>query len=115
MPRFAAIMLVAPIVRFNAFAIFLTPCLSFAIDFNNRKSSLVHVRRITFFFLAISVPFFGTGFYHGAFGWQSAPSNWQVKLSKDTAYGELRFLVGAISKQRSSSIWRAKSSAIAFR
>jgi hypothetical protein len=60
-PRFAAITLVAPGVRFSALAIFLTPCLSLAIDFNVRKSSLVHARRTTFFFFAISVPFLRTG------------------------------------------------------
>jgi len=32
-PRFAAITLVAPIVRFNALAIFVAPCLSLAIGF----------------------------------------------------------------------------------
>jgi hypothetical protein len=63
-PCFAAITLVAPTVRFNALAIFLTPCLSRAIDFNNRKSSLVQRRRTTFFFLAISVPFLEPGLYH---------------------------------------------------
>ena len=60
-PRFAAITLVAPGERFNALAIFVTPCLSLAIDFNNRRSSLVHVRRIRFFFFGISVPFLRTG------------------------------------------------------
>src|SRR5216684_8744887 len=49
-PRLAAITLVAPGERFNAFAIFVTPCLSLAIDFNNLRSSLVHDRRIRFFF-----------------------------------------------------------------
>jgi len=53
----AAITLVAPGERFNAFAIFVTPCLSLAIDFNNLRSSLVHDRRIRFFFFGISVPF----------------------------------------------------------
>jgi hypothetical protein len=60
-PRFAAITLVAPTVRFNAFEILVTPALAFAIVFSVRTSSLDHVRRPTFFFLAISVPFFGTG------------------------------------------------------
>jgi hypothetical protein len=51
--------LVAPGERFNALAILVTPFLSRAIDFNNRRSSLVHARLTTlFFFLAISVPFF---------------------------------------------------------
>jgi hypothetical protein len=36
MPRFAAITLVAPTVRFNALAIFLVPFFSFAIVFNVR-------------------------------------------------------------------------------
>jgi hypothetical protein len=48
-PRFAAMTLVAPIVRFNAVAILVTPCLSFAIDFNVRRSSLVHGRPTAFF------------------------------------------------------------------
>jgi hypothetical protein len=47
-PRFAAIVVVAPGVRFNALAIFLTPFLSFAINFNVRTSSLVQARRTTF-------------------------------------------------------------------
>jgi hypothetical protein len=51
-PRFAAIILVALGERFNALAIFLTPFLAFAIDFNVRRSSLVH--RTTFLFLAKS-------------------------------------------------------------
>jgi len=64
-PRFAAITVVAPGVRFNALAIFFTPCLSFAIDFNSRRSSLVHERLTTFLFLAILAPFREPGFYHG--------------------------------------------------
>jgi hypothetical protein len=59
--RFAGITLVAPGERFNAFAILVTSCLSLAIDFNNRRSSLVHVRRISFFF-GIPVPFLRIGF-----------------------------------------------------
>jgi hypothetical protein len=55
--RFTAITLVAPGVRFNALAIFRTPCLFFAIDLNVRRSSLVHGRLTTFFFLAMTVPF----------------------------------------------------------
>jgi hypothetical protein len=51
-PRFAAITLVAPIERFNALAILVTPCLSLAIVFNVRTSSFDHARRTTFFFLA---------------------------------------------------------------
>ncbi len=51
-PSFAALTVVAPGVRFRALAILATPFLSFAMDFNRRRSSLVHVRRITFFFLA---------------------------------------------------------------
>jgi hypothetical protein len=47
---------VAPGVRFNALAIFLTPALAFAIDFNVRRSSFVHERRTTVFFLAIVTP-----------------------------------------------------------
>jgi hypothetical protein len=66
MPRFAAITLVAPGERFNALAILATPCLSLAIVFNVRTSSFDHARLTTFFFLAISVPFFeNRGLYHG--------------------------------------------------
>jgi hypothetical protein len=54
-PRFTAMTLVAPGERFNALAIFLTPCLSLAMAFNVRRSSLVHARRTTFFlFLAFT-------------------------------------------------------------
>jgi hypothetical protein len=63
-PRFAAITLVAPRVRFNALAILATPAFAFAIVFNVRTSSLDHARRITFFFFGISVPFVRTGLYH---------------------------------------------------
>jgi hypothetical protein len=56
--------LVAPGERFNALAILVTPFLSRAIDFNNRRSSLVHARRATFFFLAIIAPDVGAAFYH---------------------------------------------------
>jgi hypothetical protein len=52
-PSFDALTIVAPIVRFNALAIFATPFLSFAIDLNVRTSSFDHARRTTFFFLAI--------------------------------------------------------------
>jgi hypothetical protein len=57
-PRFAAMFVVALTVRFKALAIFFTPFLSFAIVFNVRKSSLVHARLTSLFFLAISIPFF---------------------------------------------------------
>jgi hypothetical protein len=54
--------LVAPIERFNALAILVTPFLSLAIVFNVRTSSFDHARRITFFFLAnFDSLFFGTG------------------------------------------------------
>jgi uncharacterized protein len=56
-PRLTAITVVAPRERRNALAIFLTPFLSRAIDFNNRKSSLVQ-RRGTIF-LAILAPSVG--------------------------------------------------------
>jgi hypothetical protein len=56
-PRLTAITVVAPGERRNALAIFLTPFLSRAIDFNNRKSSLVQ-RRGTIF-LAILAPSVG--------------------------------------------------------
>jgi hypothetical protein len=55
-PRFAAMTAVAPGERFNALAIFLTPRLSFAIDFKSFRSFLDHARRIAFFFLAILAP-----------------------------------------------------------
>jgi hypothetical protein len=48
--RFTAIARVVPSVRFKALAIFVTPCLSLAIDFNVRKSSLVHGRLIILLF-----------------------------------------------------------------
>jgi hypothetical protein len=59
-PRLTAIAWVARGVRFKVLAIFFTPCLSFAIDFNVRKSSFVHARRTTFFFFAISGSFLRT-------------------------------------------------------
>jgi hypothetical protein len=57
-PSFAAFTPVAPGVRFNALAIFLTPIFCFASDFNSRTSFLVHSRLTTFFFaiLAMSAP-----------------------------------------------------------
>jgi hypothetical protein len=66
-PPLRAITLIAAGERFNALAILATPFLSRASDFNNRRSSLVQRRRTTLFFLAISVPLFEPGFYHGAF------------------------------------------------
>src|SRR6202022_4689035 len=65
-PSFAAFTPVAPGVRFNAFAIFLTPIFCFASDFNSRTSFLVHSRLTTFFFafLAMSAPVVEPGFYH---------------------------------------------------
>jgi HK97 family phage prohead protease len=56
-PRLTAITVVAPRERRNALAIFLTPFLSRAIDFSNRRSSLVQ-RRGTIF-LAILAPSVG--------------------------------------------------------
>jgi hypothetical protein len=44
--------LVAPIERFNALAILVTPFFSLAIVFNVRTSSFDHARRIAVFFLA---------------------------------------------------------------
>src|ERR1700756_1241158 len=41
-PSFAAITLVAPGERFNAFEIFVTPTFFFASDFNSRTSAAVH-------------------------------------------------------------------------
>jgi hypothetical protein len=60
-PRFAAITVVAPTVRFNALAIFLGPFFSRASDFNNRRSSLVQGRLAGFFFF-ISAPFVSRAF-----------------------------------------------------
>jgi hypothetical protein len=57
-PRFTAMTLVAPGVRFNALAIFATPFLSLAIDFIKRRSSLVHARLTIFFILANVGSFF---------------------------------------------------------
>jgi hypothetical protein len=51
-PRFAAIAVVAPGVRFNALAILATPFFSLAIVFNVRTSSFDHARRTTFFLTA---------------------------------------------------------------
>jgi hypothetical protein len=61
-PSFAAITLVAPGERLNAFEIFFTPTLVFASDFNSRTSDAVHVR-LTVFFLAIRSSFFEPGLY----------------------------------------------------
>ncbi|WP_346015843.1 hypothetical protein [Bradyrhizobium sp. 180] len=45
--------IVAPVVRFSAFAILVTPAFCFASDFSNFKSSFDHARRTVFFvFLA---------------------------------------------------------------
>jgi hypothetical protein len=52
-PNLLAMTVVAPGVRFNAFAIFLTPTFCFAIGFIVRTSSFDHERRTVFFaFLA---------------------------------------------------------------
>jgi len=48
-PSFAAITLVAPGVRFSAFAIFVTPDFPLAIAFIVRTSSFVHARRTALF------------------------------------------------------------------
>jgi hypothetical protein len=63
-PSFAAFTPVAPGVRFNALAIFLTPIFCFASDFNSRTSFLVRSRLTTFFFafLAMSAPVVEPGF-----------------------------------------------------
>jgi hypothetical protein len=60
-PRFAAMTVVAPCERFNAFAIFVTPFFSLAIVFNVRTSSFDHARRTTFFFFGITLPIFDWG------------------------------------------------------
>ena len=59
-PSFAAITLVAPGVRFSAFAILVTPDLALAIVFIVLISSFVHARRTTFFAFAILTPFRAT-------------------------------------------------------
>jgi hypothetical protein len=52
-PSLAAITVVAPGVRFNAFAIFVTPSFAFAIVFIWRFSPAVHARRTLFLAFAI--------------------------------------------------------------
>jgi hypothetical protein len=61
-PNVCALTVVAPIVRFNALDIFVTPTFLRASDFSSRTSDGVHAR-LTDFFLAISVsvPFVRTG------------------------------------------------------
>jgi hypothetical protein len=59
---------VAPAVRFNVFAILVTPDFAFAIVFIVRTSSLVHTRRIAFLAFGIRSPNrtgAAQGFYHG--------------------------------------------------
>jgi hypothetical protein len=51
---------VAPIVRFNDFAILATPAFDLAIVFSARTSSFDHARRTTFFFLTNFDSFFET-------------------------------------------------------
>jgi hypothetical protein len=113
-PSFAALTLVAPGERFNALAIFLTPCLSFAIDFNNFRSSLVHARLTTFLFLAISVPFFGAGLL----SWLTQFAirrRLRGNSTLEKSYLRVCFFgTDSTNVQRSSSIWRAKSKAFAF-
>jgi hypothetical protein len=77
-PSWCALTAVAPIVRFNAFEIFVTPVFFLASDFSSRTSDEVQARRTIFFFLAISVPFCEPGFYHVTIIWQCAasPSAW---------------------------------------
>jgi hypothetical protein len=55
-PSWWAFTAVAPIVRFNAFDILVTPVFFFASDFNSRTSDDVQARR-TIFLVAIYVPF----------------------------------------------------------
>jgi hypothetical protein len=58
---------IAPGVRFNAFAILATPDFAFAIVFIVRTSSFVHARRTTFLAFAILSPNRNEaepGFYH---------------------------------------------------
>jgi hypothetical protein len=63
-PSSCALTAVAPTVRFKAFEILATPIFFFASAFSSRTSDAVQAR-LTIFFLAISVPFLRTGFYHG--------------------------------------------------
>ena len=74
-PSFAAITLVAPGVRFNAFAILVTPDFAFAIVFIVRTSSFVHARRTTFLAFAILSPnrtgIEPTASYHDCLNWRS--------------------------------------------
>jgi hypothetical protein len=66
-PRFAAITLVAPTVRFRALAILLAPFLSFAIVFNVRWSSFDH-RRTTLFLATLDSFFEYDHLPHSLFG-----------------------------------------------
>jgi hypothetical protein len=52
-PSWCAFTAVAPIVRFNAFEIFVTPTFFLASDFISRSSDEVHARRIAFFLVGI--------------------------------------------------------------
>jgi hypothetical protein len=103
-PRFAAIAVVAATVRFNVLAILVTPCLFFAIDFNVRKSFSDHGLRNTAFLFFISVPIFFAN---------------RFSITR-LVHRCLNFWLGAslgadlTNKQRSSSIWQAKSIAFAF-
>lgn len=56
-PRTNALTAVAPGVRFNVFAIFVTPAFCFASDLSVFTSSFVHARRTVFFFLTKEISF----------------------------------------------------------
>jgi hypothetical protein len=57
-PNMCALTAVAPIVRFNALDIFVTPTFLFANDFSSRTSDGVHARLTDFFFISIPVPIY---------------------------------------------------------
>jgi len=76
---------VAPGVRFKAFAIFVTPSFAFAIVFIWRLSPAVHARRATFFALAnyLLQSFVARrGFYHVRYERQLKNPIYQVKIPK---------------------------------
>jgi hypothetical protein len=57
-PNMCALTAVAPIVRFNALDIFVTPTFFRASDFSSRTSDEVHARLTDFFLvISVSVPF----------------------------------------------------------
>jgi hypothetical protein len=72
-PSWWAFTAVAPIVRFNALDILVTPVFFFASDFSSRTSDEVQARRVTVFLVGIiSSLFVGRAFYHTKLGLQRA-------------------------------------------